>query len=210
MTRQIPAELSESEEAPLFGMIYDAYNEPCPDASIIIDQQEAAVTDINGRFTISSLARGEHIIRIVKEGYEPIDVRFLFLNRNQVFHAQVFSFRYILDKAEESLETENWAQCRWFLQRAEAIFPEDPELVYLQGLYFFNTERYDQALTVLQPLTQRERSSAFVHLLLSDIYQYGLEDTQSAAEHLEAFLQLRGSREIEERLASLTNAQPSE
>src|SRR5512145_1044729 len=64
--------LREFASSPLVGMVYDLDQKPCAGALITVDGQEGPRTDINGRFVIDALRRGEHLIGVSKQGYEPL------------------------------------------------------------------------------------------------------------------------------------------
>src|SRR5690348_15121099 len=48
------------DKAPLFGMIYDADNQPCDGVQLTVDGVPGPLTDIRGRFMIPDLTRGPH------------------------------------------------------------------------------------------------------------------------------------------------------
>ena len=54
-------------KAHLEGMIYDYHNNPCAGVEISVDNTPASVSDVNGRFTLYNLSRGNHTVRISKK-----------------------------------------------------------------------------------------------------------------------------------------------
>ncbi len=91
-------------EAPLFGMVYDYDNRPCSEALIIIDDNDEVMSDINGRFIIGVLSRGNHIVTAKKEGYETLSFSFSFLNRTQVLYLRMISFLQLLVEIENAID----------------------------------------------------------------------------------------------------------
>ena len=130
--------LQDFEEAFLFGMIYDYDNQPCPGALIIVDGEEGPATDINGRFAIVSLTKGEHRIRIKKEGYEELSVIFEFISKDQVLYLKIISYNQLLRQIEHSLERKRLKDVEELIRRAEAVTPDDPVGMYLKAVYFIN------------------------------------------------------------------------
>jgi len=111
----------EFADAPLFGMVYDFDNQPCSGALIVLDDEEGPQTDINGRFVIGHLPRGEHKVQVKKEGYEELNTNFKFSNKNQVLYLRVISFNQLLRKTEYALEKKRLKETGELIQRVEAI-----------------------------------------------------------------------------------------
>ena len=92
-------------------------------------------TDLNGRFVIGDLARGEHAIRVVKDGYEPLETRVEFLDRTQVLYLRLASHAQLVREAEEALARKEMRAADALLLRAESVDPDDPVGRYLRALY---------------------------------------------------------------------------
>ena len=86
----------EFQQAPLFGMVYDYDQKPCPGAAILVDGQPRGQTDINGRFVVNDLARGEHRVGVRKPGFEEQDADFEF----RVTHATAAGTRRRADREQ--------------------------------------------------------------------------------------------------------------
>src|SRR5512143_3536681 len=71
--------LREFTSASLMGVVFDAEQKPCVGALVTVDGREGSRTDINGRFLIESLTRGDHRIGVRKDGYEPLETQVSFL-----------------------------------------------------------------------------------------------------------------------------------
>ena len=83
--------LKEFETAPLFGMVYDQDNRPCPGARVTVDGEDGPRTDIDGRFIVQELARGEHVLTVSRAGYERLELVMDFIDRTQVLYLKVTS-----------------------------------------------------------------------------------------------------------------------
>ena len=200
--------LREFQKAPLFGMIYDHDQKPCPAAAVRVDGGERAQTDINGRFTIVDLARGEHRIEVRKQGYEDLEVGVQFLNRDQILYLRVISLRQLLEQAEAALEKKKLAETASLLARAEKIDAGDPVGVYLQALYLLETGAVAEASELLEGLAKAGYREAILYLSLADIYQYRLRDLARAAASLRAYLELQNDPDVRKRLEALGGEQP--
>ena len=200
--------LREFQEAPLFGMLYDHDQKPCPAAAVRVDGEDRAQTDINGRFTIVDLSRGEHRIGVRKQGYEDLEVSIQFLNRDQILYLRVISLRQLLEQAEAALEKKKLAETAALLARAEKIDAGDPVGVYLKALYLLETGAVAEASELLEGLAKAGYREAILYLSLADIYQYRLRDLARAAASLRAYLELQNDPDVRKRLEALGGEQP--
>jgi tetratricopeptide (TPR) repeat protein len=195
--------LREFTEAPLFGMVYDYDQKPCPAAAVHVDGQERARTDIDGRFVIVDLSRGEHRVGVRKPGYEELELEVQFLNRDQILYLRIISLRQLLEVAEAALEKKRLAETASLLDRARKIDPGDPVGVYLKALYLLETGAVDEAVLTLEGLAGSGYREAILYLSLADIYQYRLGDPARAAENLRVYLELQQDPDVRKRLEAL-------
>jgi tetratricopeptide (TPR) repeat protein len=195
--------LREFDSAPLVGMVYDQEQKPCAAALLTVDGEEGPRTDINGRFVIDALERGEHRIVVSKEGFEPLEVPLSFVDRTQVLYLRVFSFGQLLRGAEEPLDRGKLQEADGLLRRAEALNAEDPVGLYLRAVYFLRLEDTEQAVSLLQKILAHGQRLPAVLLTLADIYQYRLEDPAQAAGFLREYLRTEDDPDIRARLAEL-------
>jgi tetratricopeptide (TPR) repeat protein len=195
--------LREFDRAPLVGMVYDEEQKPCAGAQITVDGGEGPRTDINGRFLIDALERGDHRIGVSKQGFEPLEVPLSFVDRTQVLYLRVVSFGQLLRKAEESLDRRRLQEADGLLRRAEALDPEDPVGLYLRAVYFLKLDDNEQAIGLLQKILAQGQRLPAVLLSLADIYQYRLEDPAQAASFLREYLRTEDDPDIRARLAEL-------
>ncbi len=200
------------DKAPLFGMMYDEENQPCAGVKLSVDEvannsDTGLVTDIRGRFMLPDLARGAHSLDAKKEGYEPLNEKILFLNRTDVLFLRMVSFGQLLAKAEKALEERKWDDAEAFLARAGKLDASDSVLQFLRAVKAYRTERYGDAIDLLNGMLARGVKEPSIYLFLADIYQNNLEEPRKAIGNLEAYLSKRGDSEVEKRLTALKAAQ---
>ena len=167
------------------------------------DGEEGPVTDINGRFAIVSLSKGEHLIRIKKEGYEELSVKFEFVSKDQVLYLKIISYNQLLRQIEHSLERKRLKDVDELIRRAEAVAPDDPVGMYLKAVYFIEIDRLEESIRILETILEEGYREPAVYLTLADIYQFDMKNEEAAIEYLEEYLRRRGDTEVEKRLEAL-------
>jgi hypothetical protein len=202
--------IREFASAPLLGMVYDRDQKPCVSALITVDGQDGPRTDINGRFVIDELARGDHLIGVQKEGYEPLQAPVSFLDRTQVLYLRVISYSRLLREAEEALDRQKLGEAEELLDRAEALDAEEPVGLYLRAVLFLKRGDSGRAAAQLEQILARGEPVPAVLLTLADLCQYRLGDPARAASFLREYLAVEDSPDIRARLQALEAAsQPS-
>jgi hypothetical protein len=191
------------DKAPLFGMIYDADNQPCPGVQLEVDGSSGPMSDIRGRFVLPDLSRGQHTITARKSGFEQLAVDVLFLNKTDVLHVQMTSFGQLLEMAQAAFADKRWSEGEGFLRRAEKLDPTDAVLRYLLAVDAYRTGAFSTAVDYLNLITASEGQQPAVLLMLADIYEKDLPDPQKAIANLEAYLKLRDDADLQKRLEAL-------
>ncbi len=195
------------DTAPLFGMIYDADNQPCPGVQLIVDGAPGPVTDIRGRFVIPGLARGSHTIVARKASFEELSAKIDFLNRTDALHLTMTSFGQLLDLAQQSLSDMSWAEAGGYLARAAKLDPTDGLLRYFTAVLAYKKGDYAAAEQTLNAILASGTAEPAVYLFLADLYQNNLNDVNKAISSLESYLKLRADPDAESRLAQLKASQ---
>ncbi len=191
------------QTAPLFGMIYDYDNKPCPDVKTIVDGEEGPTSDINGRFVIQAVSKGKHRVSCTKDGYEKVSMTFQFSSRNQVLYVRMISFNQLLDSAEKAIEDQRWEEGKNLIQRAEQIKQNDPLALYLKAILLKERGEAQKAVEVLLSVVNSGFRGPYVYVALADIYQYQLSDFHNAAQYLEEYLKMEFNWEAQKRLEEL-------
>ncbi|MBN2510576.1 MAG: carboxypeptidase regulatory-like domain-containing protein [Spirochaetales bacterium] len=143
---------TEFDKAPLLGMIYDADGAPVHNAGISVNGGENLISDINGRFIFNELARGDHRISAVKDGYEPAETVFSFLNKSQILYLCLYNAPQLLKKAKEYTELKNYQKADEFLDRTLLLDDEYAPALYLKAVISAKTEDYGQCAALLDRL----------------------------------------------------------
>lgn len=196
-------QLREFDRAALAGMVYDWEQKPCAGAEILVDGGGGPRTDLNGRFVIGDLARGGHVVRVVKDGYEPLETRIEFLDRSQILYLRVASHAQLVREAEEALARHEMGEADALLARAEAVDPEDPVGRFLRAQYLTRAGDADGAVRLLDRILASGLREPAVYLSLADIYEYRIGDRERAAGYLRDYLALVNSPDVRARLEGL-------
>lgn len=143
------------DAAPLLGMAYDSEGSPVQGVRIALDGIDAAESDLSGRFVVSGVTRGAHIFGAARDGYEPIESEFLFLNRSQVLYLRMHSADQLLSTAERALEAGNVSEAEDALTRAGRIDGVSrPVLLYLEAISAWNAGKAALAAEKLEELAE--------------------------------------------------------
>ena len=164
----------EFEEAPLLGMIYDVEGSPVAGARVQIDEAEELLSDINGRFFIPSVTKGEHMITVEKDGYIGMEIPFSFLNKSQIVYIQFYTIDQLYDEAKEAAAAGRTIEAKEKVLSC-LLFDEDhiPSL-FLQAILHYREGEYPSAMDIIEGLERRGINSL-------ELYQFGY---RIASEHL--------------------------
>ena len=198
-----PQNLSDFESAPMYGMVYDYENQACADTLIIINEERETRSDINGRFIITDLLRGNHQITAKKEGYETISFSLYFTNRSQVLYIRMISFYQLLKNIENEIEAQNWYEVELLMARAEKIKTDDPIQQYLKAVYMNQTGQPENAIEILLNIIDQNYEEPIIYLTLSDIYYYKMNNIPEALKYMEDYLRLESDRVVQKRYDSM-------
>jgi hypothetical protein len=194
---------ADFDAAPLFGMVYDAQDQPCAGVGIEVDGVEGPRSDLRGRFVVTGLARGEHRVAARKDGYEELIVTVSFLARTDVLHLRLTSFGQLLDLAQAALRDGRLADTEALLARAQVLDGGDAVLSYLLALHAWKSGDHPSAVSRLEAMLAAGGPQPAVLLFLADIHERDLDDPAKAIANLEAYLALRADSDAERRLAAL-------
>lgn len=195
------------------GVVYDSRNRPCRGAVITIlrGRKELSFrTDINGRFIITDLPRGEHVINISKEGFESQEVTLDYTSRKQVLYTSLVSQETLLDWTETALDELEWGAAEGYLDRARRVDSGSSRLLSLEGAFHYQNRRFEDALDRWNALLEKGHRDPFLFLMIADTYQYGLERPEEALEWLNRYLESREDESVRERRDALLNRNAGE
>lgn len=209
-TTEDPAEFESSN---LPGMIYDGDNSPCEQVRIrafkIQGGDEEALfsveTDINGRFTLPGLDRGDYRIVAEKEGYESLESFFSYASRMEVLYLKMYSQDQLLVLAADSLDQGRYDKALSFLVRSAEVDGGNPRHLYTYAVYSYHSGEFEKALESLEKIPAAGFDSPWVYLLMGDIYQYKLDNPLKALEALRQFSFRVDDGEVKSRIKELEN-----
>ena len=198
-----PSRVEGFISAPVSGMIYDQDSRPCGGVTVVLDEEQITVSDIDGRFVFPSIASGSHQIRFEKESHETVFVDFPFRSRTQVLYVRMVSLPQLLGLAEASISEGEWREAADLLDRAEAIREDNPVAGYLRAILALRRGDSEGAVSRLETLAADPYPEPVIFLSLADLYEYKLGAPDSAVLYLKRYLELTGDSHAEERLKAL-------
>lgn len=162
-------DVSDFTEAPLFGMVYGPDNRPLADVAITLNDIHVSTTDIEGRFIIPSVPKGQHIMISSKEGFETIISTLIFNNRTQVVHILMLSKYNLFELMISNLREGRLDKARETADRIIKIEPEDPEFLYLFAILEYLSGEKEEALKKLEQLKRKGIDSEYINHFLDKI-----------------------------------------
>lgn len=191
------------EKSSFNGMIYDGNNEPINGASVEVNGQKSTVSDMSGRFYLENLKINENYeLTVSKKDFETIKMNFDFQNVTQIAYVSMLSASQLLEKAEVSLEEGNYDSAEDFIHRAEICSKETLSSRYLHAVISYKKGDVDKALNILNQLTTTYNDS-YIYLFMADIFEYSLNDNESAKKYLKMYLDKSYDMETEKRYTRL-------
>ncbi len=191
------------ETAQLYGMIYGQDNEPVSGALLLVNGEPGPTSDLEGRFVLPDLARGDHVVSISKNGYEPTEVSFQFLNQTQVLYLRMRSIDDIIRTAEQAVRESQLDRAAELIDRALEVDPHHADARFLLAALMMRQSLFVRAEEILLSLLEDGTSAPEVRIALADLYQYGLGDAERAAAQLRNVFSQRPSDELQERIDAL-------
>jgi len=204
---------TDFEVSSLPGMIYDGDNRPCERVSLLVvkvlegEEKElyTVQTDINGRFILPNLDRGDYRIIAGREGYETLETDISYTSRTEVLYLKMFSQDQLLVLAADSFDLGRFDKALAFLLRSEKIDDANPRHLYTHSVFLYDRGEYDKALESLKKISSSGFDFPWVDLLVGDIYQYHLEEPQKALEALKRFSTRIDDGDVKTRIKELEN-----
>lgn len=194
----------KKEKLTFNGMIYNDNNEAVSDVSIFLNDKEISVSDIYGHFTMTGLKNNsDYKLTAVKKGYETTEIEFTFLNASQVLYLHMYSADELLAKAEKLISEKKYAEAEKTLARAESADASYLSLTYLKAVLCYSRKDFDNALSLLQEIIEKEYAESYVYLFMADVYEYGFKNIDKTKNCLGKFLEYEYSAEVTERLNEL-------
>lgn len=157
-----------SKEGFMYAMIYDYENTPAPGVAVFLNGKKVADSDIHGRFVLENAKKGEYRITLSKKGYETLEESFSY-DPMQVLYFKMINANQLLALAETALDSAEYAAAESFLNRALALEPSRPDMLFLKSIALYLQNRYAEARIVLEGLARAGSADPSVARLLERI-----------------------------------------
>jgi hypothetical protein len=135
--------------ADLAGMVYSTDFLPVAEARVSVDGSPRTLTDRAGRFQISGLAPGSHVIRVTHSEHLPVRLAFSFHDRTQLLHVSLEPVRELEEQLVKLLAEGRAQQALDCLQGCTEL-PDTISL--LKAVALTRTGRFDRALSVVRDM----------------------------------------------------------
>ena len=159
-----------SDEGMMYAMIYDYDNMPVSGVAVFINGRKIVDSDIQGRFILTSMKKGEYSVRLTKRGYETLEENFQF-DPLQVLYIKMINTAQLVDLAEIALDNADFATAEKYILRALLLEPTRPDILYLKSIVFYLQARNEEAIDSLENLIMTGNDNPSISRLLEMVRQ---------------------------------------
>jgi len=159
-----------SDEGFMFAMIYDWDNTPVSAVIIHINGRRIVDSDIQGRFILDDMEKGEYRIRLTKRGYETIEETFYF-DPLSVLYFKMINAQQLATLAVSAMENTEYVYAENYINRALILEPNRPDILYLKSINYHLQGKNEDAIPILENLIRSGNASSAVIQLL-EIVQF--------------------------------------
>jgi tetratricopeptide (TPR) repeat protein len=155
-------------EALMYGMIYNDENVPVSGVVISSKGIHLTVSDVQGRFILSSRQRKEVEITLEKTGYEPVTTAFRF-EPMDVIHLVMVTADQLVNRAEVAMDEGRYQDAANLCDRALILDGSRIDAPYLKALGLVRLRRYDEAQYLLEELAARIGEREYIRKVLEEL-----------------------------------------
>jgi len=159
-----------SNEGFMYAMIYDHDNSPVPGVAVHIEGKKIVDSDIQGRFILEQVKRGEYSVMLSKRGYETLEEVFTY-DPMQVLYFKMISSSQLLALAEAAMDGAEYGRAEGYLDRALLVEPGRPDMLFLKSIACYLQARHGEATAILEDLIKSGSADPSVSRLLEMIRQ---------------------------------------
>jgi hypothetical protein len=163
-----PPKRAMHDSGMMYGMVYDYENIPVSAAAVYIDGEKYIETDIQGRFVMEFAESGEHIIKLVKNGYEEVEEVFQY-DPFRVLYFKMVNVNQLVSMAEGALERYAYRDAEPFLDRALLLEPLRPDILYLKSIVLYFQGKKSEARVLLEFLQELGIEGEYISELLKRV-----------------------------------------
>jgi tetratricopeptide (TPR) repeat protein len=159
-----------SKEGFLHAMIYDHENIPVSNVTVYINGKKTVESDIQGRFVLESVKKGEHTIKLTKKGYEELVGTFQYEPMN-VLYFKMINTQQLAVLAENAIDLAEYTEAEDYINRILAIEPNRQDILFLKSINYYLQRKYQEALTILEEQIRQGNHDPSVVKLIEKIRQ---------------------------------------
>lgn len=193
----------------LLGVVYDNKSNPVHGAVVTFykegEKEDSTVvtTDIDGKFYASELPFDRYNVDVHAPECAPTFTTVDHFDIENILIIKIASYDDLIDLFQEHINSDNLELAEKKMNQLEQIDSKDIYYNYLKSMFLIKTEKYNDAEFILLGLIERTEDSAYVNLLLADLYQYHLTDNNKAYYYLNRFLKIEYSEKEAQRAKEL-------
>jgi tetratricopeptide (TPR) repeat protein len=194
-------------EGDIQGVVFDLDKAPVNDAHIELQGPNStvtAITDSQGRFTLSGLTVGDYSLSFSKTMYERRTWPVSFYDFTNVFYLQTASYWQLLDAALASLGEKEYNSADDYLQRAKNILEKSSTSLFLLGVLAERRGDIASAISDLETAVTLDEKSPYLWLYLADLYEHNDGLREKTVNALDKYLNLRDDPSVEERRKAIS------
>ena len=159
-----------SNEGMMYAMIYDYENVPVSGVAVSINGKKIVDSDIQGRFILDTMKKGEYRVKLAKKGYETLEESFQY-DPMQVLYFKVINAQQLIVLAETALDNAEYAVAENYLDRALLLEPSRPDILFLKSIACYFQNKNAEAAAILEKMIVSGNNDPSISQLLEKIRQ---------------------------------------
>jgi len=157
-----------SDDGIMYAMIYDYDNMPVSGVTAFINGKKIVDSDIQGRFVLDKMKKGEYRIKLAKKRYESFEETFYF-DPLQVLYFKIINAPQLAALAEAALDNKDFSAAENYIGRALILEPNRPDILFLKSAVFYLQGRNEESAEILENLIMAGNNDPPISLLLESI-----------------------------------------
>jgi len=154
----------------MYAMIYDYENIPVSGVVVYINGKKKVDSDIQGRFILDKMKKGEYRVKLTKKGYETLEETFRY-DPLQVLYFKIINAQQLLVLAETALDNAEYTSAENYLNRALLLDPNRPDTLFLNSIACYLQGKNAEAAEILENMIISGYNAPSISQLLEKIRQ---------------------------------------
>jgi tetratricopeptide (TPR) repeat protein len=159
-----------SNEGMMYAMIYDYENVPVSGVAVSINEKKIVDSDIQGRFILDTMKKGEYRVKLTKKGYETLEESFQY-DPMQVLYFKIINTQQLLVLAETALDNTEYVIAENYLDRALLLEPNRPDILFLKSIACYFQSKNAEAAAILEKMIISGNNDPSISQLLEKVRQ---------------------------------------